>query len=330
MAEEPVASNFFDSEVAPLRNRFGLTRYEDQALMNISRSRMAPHIDMIMKMQSHLSRERNAQLSYEMNSLEFQRRKDAAQKEADFLFKTDEAIEDLSGIIEDTETTPFEKQKLLSLYALDNARLVKNNSMVNDMLKAANASTKADLQGILSLDESTGFELQAAQFGTLDPDRLAEQYGEKPTQKQKSVLQVAQASWKKREAKEKADKLRLEQSRKDKEKADQLSVFKVYIGYLDEIRKEAEGNVEKAREAYKTGDLSKPFDPDNVPVDVEIVDPDNTNKAIRPKTYKELKRAIIDLRGKSIRRLRGVAPTSGSGSGAGGGFPQKDDKEDKE
>tara|TARA_Y100000004_G_C8932108_1_gene420461 strand:- start:881 stop:1756 length:876 start_codon:yes stop_codon:yes gene_type:complete len=291
---------------------------------------MAPHIDMIMKMQSHLSRERNAQLSYEMNSLEFQRRKDAAQKEADFLFKTDEAIEDLSGIIEDTETTPFEKQKLLSLYALDNARLVKNNSMVNDMLKAANASTKADLQGILSLDESTGFELQAAQFGTLDPDRLAEQYGEKPTQKQKSVLQVAQASWKKREAKEKADKLRLEQSRKDKEKADQLSVFKVYIGYLDEIRKEAEGNVEKAREAYKTGDLSKPFDPDNVPVDVEIVDPDNTNKAIRPKTYKELKRAIIDLRGKSIRRLRGVAPTSGSGSGAGGGFPQKDDKEDKE
>ena len=326
MAEEPVSSNFFDSEVAPLRNRFGLTRYEDQALMNISRSRMAPHIDMIMKMQSHLSRERNAQLSYEMNSLEFQRRKDSAQKEADFLFKTDEAIEDLSGIIEDTETTPFEKQKLLSLYAIDNPRLVKNNSMVNDMLKAANLSTKADLQQIASLDESTGFELQAAQYGTLDPDRLAEQYGENLTQKQKSVLQVARASWKKREDKEKADKDILERSLKDKEKSRQLSTFKVYNEYLDTIRKQVEGKVEDDKEAWPD-DPTKPFNPDNVSLkslNLGIVDIDGSGQTVRPKTYKEFQSAMIDLRGKSLLRLKGV-----SGSGAGGGFPEKDDKEDK-
>tara|TARA_R110000824_G_scaffold388995_2_gene584807 strand:- start:629 stop:1489 length:861 start_codon:yes stop_codon:yes gene_type:complete len=174
--------------------------------MDANNERVAPQLDTIMKLQGHLSKERNSKLSFRVNKFELNKKREASKKEAEYLLKTEDATADLIEIVDNPDSTPFQKQKELAVYALTNPRLIKNNPMVSQMLAAGNLTTKADLDRLTRLDEASGFEMQAAQYGFLNPQFLKDRYtegGKTPTAKQKANISLAEASWGKRKADDK-------------------------------------------------------------------------------------------------------------------------------
>jgi|TARA_R110002110_G_scaffold373155_2_gene583105 hypothetical protein len=312
----PIDPLDFDADVAPLRNRFGLTRHEDQRLMDANNERVAPQLDMIMKLQGHLSRERNSKLSFRVNKFEINKKREASKKEAEYLWKTEDATEELNDIVDNPSLNPYQRQRGLSQFALNNPELVRWNPMVNQMLQAANLTTKADLQNIQSRDEASGYEMQAANSGFLDPEFLRIQYGKDPTSKQKANLLVADAAWK-RKAKDNErqfaiDTMNAKKAERDFAKSENTS----YQASLDDVQ----ARVAKARELdddLADDGLARIHEKPLIEK-LEIIGPDG--KAVKFTSRQDFDVKMTRLRGESHKKM-----IDGGASNAALKFPNPND-----
>lgn len=167
--------NFFERDIAPLRNNFNLTREETSFIGALEDQRMAPQLQMQMKLRSQLLQERNADLAYQSSLFEFEERKRKAQEQIDFADKAEVVTRDLNNIVNDNTKSVFEKQQAVATYGIQNAQLISKIPSAGIMLRSAESSLKSQAAQTDAADKQSGTLFQVAQTGAMTPEQFSEE-----------------------------------------------------------------------------------------------------------------------------------------------------------
>jgi hypothetical protein len=116
----------FDRDIAPERNTFGLSSSEAKFLGEREDARLAPQLDLMMKLNNHLTQQRNSDFAHRAGMFELKQKKKDLRKKRKFDEKAKAATAGLTEIAHD-DLTPHERAQELSLWAVDNAKTLDNN-----------------------------------------------------------------------------------------------------------------------------------------------------------------------------------------------------------
>jgi hypothetical protein len=161
----------FDRDLAPLRNRHGLTRTESDYLGSLEDARMAPHLNLMMKMHSQLRQDRNADLAYETTMFELTEKKREAKEEIENADKVAQVTLDLAEI-DKSDKDIYEKQQEVAVYGMNNPHILNKSAAAKLVYAAMNDSLKAQAAKKASFDKDKGSLYQIAQVGGMTPEQF--------------------------------------------------------------------------------------------------------------------------------------------------------------
>tara|TARA_R100000664_G_scaffold34244_1_gene55666 strand:- start:2838 stop:4004 length:1167 start_codon:yes stop_codon:yes gene_type:complete len=163
--------DFFDREFAPLRNTYGLTRSERDYFGSLEDARMAPQLNTLLKLSSHLSQQRNSDLAYQASLFEFEEKKRKAREEIENEDRVAQVTQDL-GVIINSDKDVFDKQRDLAAYGMTNTGVFKKSDVARMVMAAAEKSVQAEKAKISSLEANKGTLYGIAQLGEVSPEEF--------------------------------------------------------------------------------------------------------------------------------------------------------------
>lgn len=143
MAEPNMDNDFFEKDIKPLRNTYGLSRRESNYITSLEDRDMQPQLQTMMRLRSQLIQERNSDLAYQTSLFEFEEKKRKAKEEIDYADRTDQVTKDISRIVDDDSKDVFQKQADLAKFAADNAVLISKSQAANIVLRSSENAIKA-------------------------------------------------------------------------------------------------------------------------------------------------------------------------------------------
>jgi hypothetical protein len=165
----------FDRDFAAIplgmKNKHGLSRTESDYLGSLEDARMAPHLNLMMKMHSQLRQDRNAELAYETTMFELTEKKREAKEEIDNADKVAQVTQDLSEI-DRSEKDIYEKQQAVAVYGMNNPHILNKSAAAKLVYAAMNDSLKAQAAKKASFDKDKGSLYQIAQVGGMTPEQF--------------------------------------------------------------------------------------------------------------------------------------------------------------
>jgi len=140
----PVASDdFFNRDIKPLRNTFGLTSRESSSITQFETQELQPQLQQMMQLRSQLLKERNSELAYQRGLQEFEEKKRQAQEEINFGERTEEITKSLNNIIEDPNKNNFQKQREIAAFGMKNAQMLSKFPAAGIIFRSAENSLKS-------------------------------------------------------------------------------------------------------------------------------------------------------------------------------------------
>jgi hypothetical protein len=190
--------DLYSQDIAPLKNQYGLSKEEATHVGQMYDRDVVPQLNVMMKLQDSLSRQRTSQLNFERTSHLFDQEKKKAQREAEYIGKANEVTQVFDTILNQS-ADPFDATKAMNSWAMNNSRqLAEDNTtkaMYNAALSRINTMRLADddkLKKEALLDKDTGYAVQLANLGGYDEvERLVNEDGT-VTQKEEYALGIAQ------------------------------------------------------------------------------------------------------------------------------------------
>lgn len=155
MAEPNMDNDFFEKDIKPLRNTYGLSRRESNYITALEDRDMQPQLQTMMRLRSQLIQERNSDLAYQTSLFEFEEKKRKAKEEIDYADRTAQVTQDISRIVEDDSKDVFQKQADLAKFAADNAVLFSKSSSANIVLRSSENAIKAQAAKKASADKNS-------------------------------------------------------------------------------------------------------------------------------------------------------------------------------
>lgn len=190
-------SDIYSRDIAPLKNQYGLSQEEATHVGQMYDRDVVPQLNVMMKLQDSLSRQKTAQLNFERSSFLFEQEKKKAQREAEYIGRANEVTQVFDNIVNQS-ADPFEATKAMNSWAMNNSRQLAEDSTTKAMYNAAlsriNTMRLAEddkLKKEAQLDKDTGYAVQLANLGDYDEvERLVNEDGV-VTQKEKYALGIA-------------------------------------------------------------------------------------------------------------------------------------------
>lgn len=155
MAEPNMDNDFFEKDIRPLRNTYGLSRRESNYITALEDRDMQPQLQTMMRLRSQLIQERNSDLAYQTSLFEFEEKKRKAKEEIDYAERTTQVTNDISSIVEDDSKDVFQKQADLAKFAADNAVLFSKSPSANIVLRSSENAIKAQAAKKASADKNS-------------------------------------------------------------------------------------------------------------------------------------------------------------------------------
>lgn len=193
----PVASDdFFNRDIKPLRNTFGLTSRESSSITQFETQELQPQLQQMMQLRSQLLRERNSELAYQRGLLEFEEKKRQAQEEINFGERTEEITKSLNNIIEDPTKNNFQKQREIATFGMKNAQILSKFPAASIIFKSAENSLKTRQAEADAADKNLQSTSRAATVG-IDPKIFNESINSDGivTDAEAMEERINQASW---------------------------------------------------------------------------------------------------------------------------------------
>ena len=72
---DPIDNDFFEQDIKPLRDTYGLNRRESSYITSLEDRDMQPHLQTMLRLRSQLVQERNADLAYQTGLFEFEEKR---------------------------------------------------------------------------------------------------------------------------------------------------------------------------------------------------------------------------------------------------------------
>lgn len=148
-------NDFFEKDIKPLRNTYGLSRRESNYITSLEDRDMQPQLQTMMRLRSQLIQERNSDLAYQTSLFEFEEKKRKAKEEIDYADRTDQVTKDISRIVEDDSKDVFQKQADLAKFSADNAVLFSKSQAANIVLRSSENAIKAQAAKKASADRNS-------------------------------------------------------------------------------------------------------------------------------------------------------------------------------
>ena len=148
-------NDFFEKDIRPLRNTYGLSRRESNYITALEDRDMQPQLQTMMRLRSQLIQERNSDLAYQTSLFEFEEKKRKAKEEIDYADRTAQVTQDISRIVEDDSKDVFQKQADLAKFAADNAVLFSKSQSANIVLRSSENAIKAQAAKKASADRNS-------------------------------------------------------------------------------------------------------------------------------------------------------------------------------
>jgi len=165
----PVATDdFFNRDIKPLRNTFGLTSRESSSITQFETQELQPQLQQMMQLRSQLLKERNSELAYQRGLQEFEEKKRQAQEEINFGERTEEITKSLNNIIEDPTKNNFQKQREIAAFGMKNAQIISKFPAAGVIFRSAENSLKSRLAEADAADKNLQSTSRAATVG-IDP-----------------------------------------------------------------------------------------------------------------------------------------------------------------
>jgi len=135
----------FSTDIAPIRNSFGLTSSEASFTNRVADEAMAPQLDMMLKLRSQLTRERNADLAYETGLFDLQQKKKEEEDKIEFAQKSERLMQPLEEIMNDPFEDPYEQMQELQRLAMENNQILQKSPQAKQLFDSATKSLQAKL-----------------------------------------------------------------------------------------------------------------------------------------------------------------------------------------
>jgi len=138
----------FERDIAPERNNYGFSGTGTESAFANAKAdqQILPQLDLMVKLNGHLQREKAADLAYETSVFEFKQRKKSFRDERDADLRADELLGQIQSTVEDENLSPFERQEKISLLQLQNSETFANSRVAQQSLLAANKFLGSQMQ----------------------------------------------------------------------------------------------------------------------------------------------------------------------------------------
>jgi len=151
---DPIDNDFFEQDIKPLRDTYGLNRRESSYITSLEDRDMQPHLQTMLRLRSQLVQERNADLAYQTGLFEFEEKKKKAREEVDYADRTTQATKDISDIVEDDTKDPNQKLAEMARFTAANAALFSKSPTARLILSSSESAIKAQAAQRASADKN--------------------------------------------------------------------------------------------------------------------------------------------------------------------------------
>lgn len=151
---DPIDNDFFEQDIKPLRDTYGLNRRESSYITSLEDRDMQPHLQTMLRLRSQLVQERNADLAYQTGLFEFEEKKKKAREEVDYADRTTQATKDISDIVEDDTKDPNQKLAEMARFTAANAALFSKSPTARLILSSADSAIKSQAAQRASADKN--------------------------------------------------------------------------------------------------------------------------------------------------------------------------------
>jgi len=135
----------FSTDIAPIRNTFGLTSRESSYTNRVADEAMAPQLDMMLKLRNQLTKERNSDLAYQSSLFDLQQRKKAAEDRIEFAQKSEQLTEPLLQIMDQEDADPFDQMQALQRFGIQNNKVLQRSPEAKQLFDSATKGLQAKL-----------------------------------------------------------------------------------------------------------------------------------------------------------------------------------------
>lgn len=150
---DPIDNDFFERDIKPLRDTYGLNRRESNYITSLEDRDMQPHLRTMLQLRSQLVQERNSDLAYQTGLFEFEEKKKKAREEIDYAERTAQATKDIGEIVDNDARDVYQKQADLAKYATANALLFNKSPTAGLVLRSSENFIKAQAAQKASADK---------------------------------------------------------------------------------------------------------------------------------------------------------------------------------
>ena len=151
---DPIDNDFFEQDIKPLRDTYGLNRRESSYITSLEDRDMQPHLQTMLRLRSQLVQERNADLAYQTGLFEFEEKKKKAREEVDYADRTTQATKDISDIVEDDTKDPHQKLAEMARFTAANAALFSKSPTARLILSSGESAIKSQAAQRASADKN--------------------------------------------------------------------------------------------------------------------------------------------------------------------------------
>ena len=151
---DPIDNDFFEQDIKPLRDTYGLNRRESSYITSLEDRDMQPHLQTMLRLRSQLVQERNADLAYQTGLFEFEEKKKKAREEVDYADRTTQATKDISDIVEDDTKDPNQKLAEMARFTAANAALFSKSPTARLILSSGESAIKSQAAQRASADKN--------------------------------------------------------------------------------------------------------------------------------------------------------------------------------